>query len=236
MLLAVFIILVLFLLLCALLKVGVLDLDEHLRDRFVLLASVILSHDQVWKTREVEEVDLHDALGFHVVGELREELVLLQMGSLLFENHAAQVFRLDALGRFWQLCQEVEQRLFILVSFAQIVLEVCVELAALVDDVLVICLESLHDVLKEFIQVLDVAIEAFLERLSEPLPLFPNLQLGLEIGKSLPDQFHVKNGAKTLLVLAEGFELGLKCRHFKSAVSLCRALVPRALILIVAGC
>ena len=118
------------------LKVGVLDADEELRNLLILLPRVVLAYNKLWQAREGEKVIVHDTLMFDYLDEFLIHYVHLIVGIFRLFDQSQQIFR--GLSTFRHTSQEIIQRLLIFVLSAKIVLEVRVDLVALMYQLLVV--------------------------------------------------------------------------------------------------
>lgn len=78
-----------------------------------------------------------------------------------------------------------------------------------------IVLERLHLVVQHLRQFIIVPLKLLLEPFSKPIARLPDLELGLEVYKALPDKLDVEDAGHALLGFAERLELVLQERDFE---------------------
>ena len=117
--------------LSSLLQVSIFDAYKKLLKQVVVLSRVVLAHDHFRQASEGKEMAVHDTLSLDSSNKVRVQVVNLQIGVFCLDNVPIQVIWLESLSCLWQTAQEVVQRLLILVASAKVVLEVRVDLLAL---------------------------------------------------------------------------------------------------------
>ena len=157
---------------------------------------------------------VHDTLSLDSRDKVRVQVVNLQIGVLCLDDVPIQVIWLESLGCLRQATQEVVQRLLVLIASSEVVLEVRVDLLALLHKLAIILKGGLI-VLENFVKALYIALKVALDALSPALSLAPYLELCLEVSESLSDQLDVQNARQTFLCLAERRESLLEDVKFK---------------------
>ena len=94
-------------------------------------------------------MNVHHALVLHHADEGRVQVADLGVGIFLTRDYELEVIWLDARLVLGQASEEAVQSLLILVALSEVVLEVVVDLNAVIDE-LHIVLESLRQVFKGF--------------------------------------------------------------------------------------
>lgn len=92
----------------------------------------------------------HDAFALHCADECGIGFLDLAVSSFGFKDQTLEIIRLELLSHLRQTTKEAIQSLLILVALTQVILEVRIDLAAVVDYVLIIS-EHLDGIFKDFV-------------------------------------------------------------------------------------
>lgn len=179
------------------LQIGILDRNKQLGNLLVLLSRIILAYDQLRKACEREEVIVHDAFVLHNSHKLLVKRMELGKHIICLLYQAGQVIWLETLSTLREADQEANECFFVFVLSPQVILEVRVDLVALMHEGQVI---GEHDevFVAYLVKSLDIPFELLFHTLSKAVSLPPHLELRLEVSKALSYQFYVQDAAHTV--------------------------------------
>ena len=162
----------------------------------------------------------------HHLHELRVELLQLSelIRCLLYEH--LKILLVHILCTLRQANKEVVEDFLILILLAEVFLEFSVDLHALVHGLNIVG-EHGSEVFVGLVDSLARPLEVLLHALPVAIPLPPHLQLRLEVGESLLDQFDIEQSSHTIRGFHKGVELILKDGDFQKDVTWASRTVSR---------